>query len=111
MQKRVLALGRMKAGEMNKTEAKYAAYLEAQKIAGRVLSYDFEAVTLKLAKCVRYTPDFHVMAFDGHIEFHEVKGVWRDDAKVKIRTAADKFPMYRFVACYRKRNGWEFEEF
>ena len=37
MNKRVLALGRMKAGAMNKTEAAYAQKLELHKRAGEVL--------------------------------------------------------------------------
>lgn len=37
MNKRVLALGRMKAGAMNKTEAAYATTLEAAKNAQEIV--------------------------------------------------------------------------
>ena len=47
MNKRVLALGRMKAGAMNKTEAAYATTLEAAKNAQEIVWYAFEGVTLK----------------------------------------------------------------
>ena len=46
MNKRVLALGRMKAGAMNKTEAAYATTLEAARNAQEIIWYAFEGVTL-----------------------------------------------------------------
>ena len=68
----------------------------------------------KLAKKCFYTPDVMVMLPDGQLEVHEVKGFWEDDARVKIKTAADKFPL-KFVAIKKaaKKNGggWVFEEF
>ena len=45
---------------------------------------------------------------DGTLEFHEVKGFWRDDARVKIKTAADKFP-FVFIAAKQTKTGWEIE--
>ena len=110
-----LARGKRRTpGQMNKTEAAYAAYLEELKVLGRVAWYVFEGATLKLAKDCRYTPDFAVMTHDGYLEFHEVKGFWRDDAKVKIRIAAERFP-FRFVAVKarpkRDGGGWIEEEF
>lgn len=84
-------------GEMNKTESKYAEALEGRRILGEVLWYAFEGVKLKLAPLCFYTPDFVVMLHDGTLECHEVKGHWEDDARVKIKCAAEKFP-FRFVA-------------
>jgi hypothetical protein len=110
MHKRILALGRMKKGEMNKTEAAYAGYLEAQKIAGKLVWYEFEPITLRLANRTSYTPDFLVLRDDGVLECHEVKGFWRDDAKVKTKIAAEKFP-FRFVVIRKVKGGWDFEEF
>lgn len=109
-----LALGRLKSGEMNKTEAAYQQFLELEKAAGRVQWYRFEGVKLRLADKTFYTPDFAVMASDGVIEMHEVKGFWTDDARVKIKVAADQYP-FRFKAfkVRTKRNGggWEQEDF
>ncbi len=106
--------GRRKPGVMNKTEAAYAAHLESQRIAGIVEWYAFEAITFKLAADTRYTPDFLVMLADGRLQCHEVKGFWRDDAKVKIKVAAEKFPL-EFIAVRMKAKrdggGWEVEEF
>lgn len=106
-----VARGRHKPGEMNKTEAKYAAELEQRRLAGLIDWYAFESVTLKLAKDTRYTPDFVVMRANSEMEFHEVKGYWEDDAKVKIKVAAEKFP-FRFIAvsALPKRDGGGFKE-
>lgn len=104
------ALGRLPTGVMNKTEAAYAQYLELQKRAGAVVWYEFEALKLRLADNTFYTPDFAVMGPDGVIEIHEIKGFWRDDARVKIKVAASKFP-FRFKAFTKAGNGWKEEEF
>lgn len=114
MNKNILALGRLKAGVMNKTEEEYSKRLELLKKAEEIILYEFESVTLKIAKDTRYTPDFFVMTKEGFIEMHEVKGFWRDDAKVKIKVAAEKFP-FRFIAVKAKAKkdggGWSIEEF
>lgn len=112
--KGMLALGRMKAGKLNKTEQAYADHLEWLKRMGEIVWYSFEAMTLKLADDTRYTPDFIVMAANGQLEAHECKGFWRDDAKVKIKVAAEKFP-FRFIAVKAKAKkdggGWTYEVF
>ena len=46
---RLYALGRLKTGELNKTEQAYAHTLEAQKASGEVLWYAFDSVKLRLA--------------------------------------------------------------
>lgn len=59
MNKFLQAKGRLKVGEMNRTEAAYRDYLEQQKNAGLILKYWFERFTWKIAsnRC-SYTPDF-----------------------------------------------------
>jgi hypothetical protein len=104
------ALGRLKAGKMNKTEAAYAKYLEALKHAGEVLWYAFEPMNLKLADKCFYAVDFLVMVKTGQLECHEVKGYWTDDALVKIKTAAANFP-FRFIAVRLVKGEWEVREF
>ncbi|MFA5633486.1 MAG: DUF1064 domain-containing protein [Porticoccaceae bacterium] len=108
------ALGRLKAGSMNRTEASYAQLLEARKIAGEIAWYRYEGLKLRLADNTFYTPDFAVMLADGALECHEVKGFWTDDARVKIKVAADQYPM-RFIAvkvrAKKHGGGWEVEEF
>lgn len=107
--KRMYALGRMKAGEMNKTEKEFANHLQRELDHHKILSFVFEPVTLKLAKDLRYTPDFMVHEIDGYITFYEVKGFWRDDALAKIKMASEKFPMFRFVSV-KKRTSKERKE-
>lgn len=91
------ALGRLKAGAMNKTEAAYGQHLELLKRAGEVLWYRFEGIKLRLADLTFYTPDYAVMMADGQMQIHEVKGYWEDDAKVKIKVAAEMYP-FKFLA-------------
>lgn len=99
-------------GVMNKTEAEYASHLSLAMKADEIVWYRFEAVTLKLANNTRYTPDFAVELANGEIEMHEVKGFWRDDARVKIKVAAALFP-FRFIAVVKRTakngGGWERE--
>ncbi len=82
---------------MNGTEKEYCTTLIAKLAASEINGYAFEKLTLKLADDTRYTPDFMVILTDGTIEFHEVKG-WgfEDDAKVKIKVAAEMFPWFVF---------------
>lgn len=108
------ALGRLKTGEMNKTEQAYADHLSLLQRAGELLWFRFEGVKLRLADNTFYTPDFAVMAADGVMEMHEVKGFWTDDARVKIKVAADQYPFrfFAFRAEAKKRGGgWVREAF
>lgn len=99
---KAFALGRLRTGQMNKTEAEYAEFLERRKWAGEVVWYKFEGVKLRLADNTFYTPDFAVMLATGEFQLHEVKGHWQDDARVKIKIAADLYP-FEFIA-FRKRS-------
>lgn len=104
------ALGRMKAGKMNKTETAYFNYLQTLQYAGDVLWFEFEPMNLKLADKCFYRIDFLVMVKSRQLECHEVKGYWTDDALVKIKTAAEKFP-FRFIAVKLVKGEWEVREF
>ena len=108
------ALGRLKAGAMNKTEAAYAGHLELLRHAGQVQWFKFEGLKLRLADNTFYTPDFAVMSADGVMEMHEVKGFWQDDARAKIKIAADLYP-FRFIAIKalpkKAGGGWGVESF
>ena len=114
MSKAMYALGRLKTGSMNKTEAAYDAHLAALQHAGQIKWRKFEGLKLRLADNTFYTPDFAVMAADGVIECHEVKGFWQDDARAKIKVAADLYP-FRFIAVKARTKksggGWEVEAF
>ena len=112
--KRLQALGRLKTGVMNKTEAAYAARLELLKNSGEILWYKFEGMKFRLADNTFYTPDFIVMLANGVMQSHEVKGFWTDDARVKIKVAADMYP-FEFLAVKvrtkKSGGGWDIESF
>ena len=97
---------------MNKTERMYSAHLILEKRIGAIVHFGFEEITLKLADDTRFTPDFFVVTDQMEIQFHETKGFWRDDAKVKIKVAAKQFPFFTFMAIYKEPNGeWRQESF
>ncbi len=101
------ALGRMKAGHMNKTEADYAAHLERLRLSGDVDWFRFEGVKLRLADKTFLTVDFSVLAADGQLEMHEVKGFMQDDANVKLKVAADQYPFVFKVIRKGKGGVWD----
>jgi hypothetical protein len=111
---RSFALGRLKTGQMNKTEKAYADRLTLLLQAGEVAWFKFEGIKLRLADNTFYTPDFAVMLASGEMECHEVKGFWQDDARAKIKIAADMYP-FRFIAikpeAKKRGGGWIIEEF
>lgn len=112
--RRVQALGRLPAGVMNKTEADYEKHLKALMHAGEIIWYRFEGYKFRLADNTFYTPDFAVMLPSGLMQMHEVKGYWLDDARQKIKIAADQYP-HPFIAVMKRKKkdggGWSFEEF
>lgn len=118
------AVGRLRAGERNKTEAEYESYLELRKQVGEILWYEFERITFRLADDCRYTPDFIVMLASFSLECHEIKGTttltrksgatvkapyFEDDAKVKLKVAAQMFPVV-FKVVYKVDGNWIEEE-
>ncbi len=101
--------GRPRPGVMNKLEAKYARELERRKALGEVLWYSYEAVKLRLADNTFYTCDFLVLMDTLQLEMHEVKGYMMDDANVKIKCAAEKFP-FKFLLIKWERGAWASRE-
>ncbi len=102
------ATGRKKSDrdQMNGLESDYALFLEADRT---VQWWKFQPTKLRIAKRTWYEPDFFVMRTDNSLEIHETKGHWEDDARVKIKAAAEIFPL-KFVAVRRVEGRWEFEE-
>jgi hypothetical protein len=82
----------------NQTERAYGGILAGLKEQGTIIAYQYEIETLYLAPDCRYTPDYKVLAADGVIEYHEVKGrqIW-EDSKIKFKWARTAFPHCRFV--------------
>lgn len=97
--------------DMNKTEAAYAARLDALLACGDILAWKYASHKFRLADRTWYTPDFEVVRADGRLEMHEVKGHWEDDARVKIKAASEQFRWYRFLAVKYDKGAWTVENF
>lgn len=115
---RLFAKGRLKEGEMNRTEKAYSLFLEGEKRAGRVLAFWFESWKFKIAEnACWYTPDFIVLKANGDLEAHEVKGsprIFADDAKVKVKVCASTYPIKMkvvFPKTKKSGGGWDVQEF
>jgi len=109
---KIRARRRHESGEMNGLEARYSQHLEMLRQTGRVASWRFEAVKLRLARKTFLTVDFWVVKPDGLVELHEVKGHWEDDARVKTKVAAEMFHEFQFIGVtYDRRLGWVEERF
>jgi hypothetical protein len=112
IEENVSAIGSVRESKMNKTEAQFAQLLDLQLKAGELLWWEFEPMNLRLGVNCYYRIDFMVMEKSGRLVAYEVKGHWEDDALVKIRTAAEKFP-WPFIAVRwdRKEKKWEYRKF
>ena len=104
---RVRTLRQQTGSGLNKLETAFLGHLEARKM-GELLT---QAITLKIANGCRYTPDFVEVRHGLGMRAYEVKGFMRDDAAVKIKVAAARFPWIEFFLATRpKRAGeWRIE--
>lgn len=115
-QRNFKAAGRLKSGEMNKTERRYSDHLSDRLLVGEILWYKFEGIKLRLADNTFLTVDFAVLSADGLLEMHDVKGaatIWSDDSKVKMKVAAELYPFIFKVAFpikARDGGGWDIHE-
>ncbi len=99
--RKMQALGRLKKGQRNKTEAEYEQQLELQKRAGELLWFRFEGMKLRLADNTFLTPDFAIMLASGEIILHDVKGFLTEDAHIKMKIASEMYP-FRFFYVRKK---------
>ena len=112
----VRARPRQTPGQMNKTEARYAAeVLDPLKRVGKIVQWQFEPLNFRLAKKTFYRPDFVVIRTNGTLRVVEVKGYWEDDARVKIKVAAEMYWWAEWVAVTvvpkKDGGGWKTELF
>jgi hypothetical protein len=114
----IRAIATMHRREMNRAESKYAEYLRERLMVGEIRWWAFECWKFRLADDTYYTPDFIVVDNALRIEAHEVKAEWstgkpgwQEDARIKIKVAAEQYPI-RFVAMtLMKDHSWHVEEF
>lgn len=95
----------------NKTETRFELeYLAPLLALGELRVARFEAVTLRLANGVSYTPDFWSIDRDDRTRFFEVKGPYiREDGKLKLKLAAESFNNYEFYLARRIDGEWMIE--
>jgi predicted nuclease of restriction endonuclease-like RecB superfamily len=95
---------------MNKWEEAYAAELANQQRVHLIDWWEREPYRLRLADDAWYKPDFSTRTLD-KITMIEIKGMWREAAMVRFKTAARLFPHHRFLAIRKKKvsegGGWE----
>lgn len=85
-------------------EELYAKHLDILKRAGEVLWWKYEGLRLRLADGALFSPDFTVVVKGGVLELHEVKGQWREAAKVRWKLAKESFP-FVFKLVTKERSG------
>jgi hypothetical protein len=103
-------------GRMNKTERRFADdYLQRLKDDGTIGDFAFEPVRLLIADTspgvtrAYYTPDFASWGGKDVLTFWEIKGHWREAARLRIKVAAERHPWAQFIAVKREGGQWQFE--
>lgn len=111
---RLYALGRLKVGEKNQTEQRYEdEVLQPGLLAGDILWYRFEGIKLRLADNTFLTVDFAVLPKSGVLTMVDVKGaaaIVEEDARVKMKVAADAYPFAFQYAFPAKGGGWTIKD-
>jgi hypothetical protein len=93
--------------KLNKTERAYAALLDGKRDRGEIRDYRVQALTFLLAPDCRYTPDFNVVERDGTLTNIDTKGGFtREDAVLKLKFAAERFPWFRWQMIERRKGTW-----
>ncbi len=96
--------------KLNKLERGFYDFLVTK--PDRFASVEIQAFTFRIGTDCRYTPDFSALMNTGNgpeLCFFEVKGphFW-EDAKVKLKVAAAKFPYLKFYLCRRPKGEYGF---
>ena len=119
MTTRIRATATLHRREMNRVEQKYAEHLEKRRMVGEIRWWAYECWKFRLADDTFYTPDFIVVTNDLQLEAHEVKAYWQsagkvgwtDDARVKIKVAAEQHPVRFMAVSLMPDQNWAVEEF
>lgn len=97
---------RIREKKMNKTENSFSKLLEKAREEGEILRWHFEEVSLKIGPNTRYIPDFIAVMPSGRWQVFEIKGHLEDDAAVKFKTAAEKYPEISFHMLRKVKGQW-----
>jgi len=105
-----LKLAPFKGRSKLEEEFRLSLYVDLQR--GNIVWFDYEAMRLRIGKDAYYKPDFVTLSWGGSMTFYEVKGHWREAARVRIRAAAERYRMFSFFAVSKpKGEGWKYEAF
>lgn len=92
----------------NKTESDFDRLLADLKHAGRIKDFRFEPVKIRLAGQTSLRIDFLVLRRDRTVAAVEIKGYWREDAKVKTKVAPEVCPFFDYYVAFRDGlRGWD----
>jgi len=107
-----VALAPRIARHMNATETMRARELAALRHAGHIKDFWYECFRFKLAKDATYLPDFVILENDGTLRAEEIKGFWREAARVRVKVFAMLYPSFRIQVLKRANGGgWDVEDF
>lgn len=84
-------VARRPPGELNQSELRYLKHLGRMKACGEIAEYWPHALKFRLADKTWYVPDVLVMAPDGQLSLHELKGWMEDDAAVKLKVTSELY--------------------
>jgi len=93
----------------SKWEEKYHAHLVAQRNAGKIVEFWWKGFRLRVGEGAWYTPEAIVLANDGYLELHEVKGYKREAAMVRYRAAKERYPFRAYLVRLKKGGEWVME--
>lgn len=97
--------------EGNKLEQAFGLRLLSMLQREEIQWYAYEPIRLRLGEGSWYKPDFGALTKSDSFWLYEIKGFWREAARVRIKVAADRYPFFHFCAVTKKGPVWEFENF
>lgn len=83
---------RLKPAFKSRWEGQYYEHLRELQHRGDVAWFKYEGLKLRLADGSYYTPDFPQVLADGTVVIDEVKGHWREAARVRFKSAIEQYP-------------------
>lgn len=97
---------------LNKWEEAFREHLASA--YGSSATIHREGLGIRIGNGCIYWPDFVVSGYGYSIRCYEVKGYMRDDAAVKLKVAASKFPTFSFFLVTKQSKkaggGWDIQE-
>lgn len=90
---------------MNRWEEAYSKTLDILVATGNLHCWYFQRVTLRLGPDLRYTPDFLLIYPDGKMQFVEIKGFEREDARDKFKMAGELHPWAEWAMVKKLKSG------